>query len=192
MTKRILLLAAGLLLLGACSSPPAAEPPVASLSTAGSTSVSTTATAIHDGRPQLRLDSSEEEVDLAWQGYYRCLQDHGHKMLNGRTDTHAGPAGNETVTSPDMEDDSPVSVQAREECENKLPQQPPELDPATNPHYLDDYHEYMTCLTGGGLKVHPIEPFGTGWTYDDGVTQTLSEDAQQKLEHDCQVEAFSA
>src|SRR5436190_906809 len=99
MTKRILLLAAGLLLLGACSSPPAAEPPVASLSTAGSTSVSTTATAataIHDGRPQLRLDSSEEEVDLAWQGYYRCLQDHGHKMLNGRTDTHAGPAGNET------------------------------------------------------------------------------------------------
>jgi two-component sensor histidine kinase len=44
MTKRILLLAAGLLLLGACSSPPAAEPPVASLSTAGSTSVSTTAT----------------------------------------------------------------------------------------------------------------------------------------------------
>jgi hypothetical protein len=191
MTKRTLLLSAGLLLLGACSSPPADEPPVASLSTAGSTSAAAT-TPSEDGRPRLRLDSSQEEVDLAWQGYYRCLQDHGHKMLDGRTDPHAGPAGDETVTSPDMEDDSPASVAARKACENTLPRQPPELDPATNPHYLDDYHQYMTCLTGGGLKVHPIEPFGTGWTYDDGVTQTLTEDAQQKLEHDCQVEAFSA
>jgi hypothetical protein len=190
MTKHIVLLAA-VLLLGACSAQPADEPQVASVPTAaGSTSAA--ATTATDGRPQLRLDSSQEEVDLAWQNYYLCLQEHGHKMLNGRTDQHAGPAGDGTVTSPDMEDDSPQSVAAKKACENKLPLQPPELDPDTNPHYLDDYHEYMTCLTDGGLKVHPIEPFGTGWTYDDGVTQTLPEDVQQKLEHDCQVEAFSA
>jgi hypothetical protein len=189
MTKRIVLLAAALF-LGACSSQPAAEPQVASVTTPGSTAASTAPPA--DGRPRLRLDSSDGEVDAAWQNYYLCLREHGHKMLNGRTDEHAGPAGDTTVTSPDMEDDSPQSVAAKKACENKLPLQPPELDPATNPHYLDDYHEYMTCLTDGGLKVHPIEPFGTGWTYDDGVTQTLSPDAQQKLEHDCQVEAFSA
>jgi hypothetical protein len=192
MTKHLLLLTA-VLLLGACSSQPAAEPQVASVhtgSTDGSTSAS--ATAATDGRPRLRLDSSQEEVDQAWQNYYLCLQEHGHKMLNGRTDTHAGPAGDQTVTSPDMEDDSPESVAAEKACENKLPMQPPELEPESNPHYLDDYQEYMTCLTDGGLKVHPIEPFGTGWTYDDGVTQTLAPDVQQKLEHDCQVEAFSA
>ncbi|TDV57291.1 hypothetical protein [Actinophytocola oryzae] len=193
MTKRILLAVAAAALLGACSSPPSAEPPVASLSTAKGTATSaTTAPAGDAGRPQLRLDSSDEEVNLAWQGYYLCLEAHGHKMLDGRTDEHAGPAGNTKVTSPDMEDDSPQSVRARKECANKLPLQPPELEPETNPHYLDDYHEYMTCLTDGGLKVHPIEPFGTGWTYDDGVTQTLPEDQQRKLEHDCQVEAFSA
>jgi hypothetical protein len=189
MTKRILLLAV-FLLVSACSSPPADEPRVASVETGGSVVSSTTPPV--DGRPQLRLDSSAEEVNLAWQNYYLCLQEHGHKMLNGRTDEHAGPAGDQKVTSPDMEDDSPESVAAKKACENKLPLQPPELDQATNPHYLDDYHEYMTCLTDGGLKVHPIEPFGTGWTYDDGVTQTLTPDAQQKLEHDCQVEAFSA
>jgi hypothetical protein len=189
MTKRILLLAL-FVLVSACSSPQADEPEVASVQTGGGTSTATsTAT---DGRPQLRLDSSAEEVNLAWQNYYLCLQEHGHKMLNGRTDEHAGPAGDGTVTSPDMEDDSPQSVAAKKACENKLPLQPPELDPDTNPHYLDDYHKYMTCLTDGGLRVHPIEPFGTGWTYDDGVTQTLAPEVQQKVEHDCQVEAFSA
>jgi hypothetical protein len=189
MTKRILLLTL-FVLVSACSSPPAADRQVASVETGGSTSTSTAPPA--DGRPRLRLDSSAEEVNLAWQNYYLCLQAHGHKMLNGRTDEHAGPAGDTKVTSPDMEDDSPASVAAKKACENKLPLQPPELDAATNPHYLDDYHEYMTCLTNGGLKVHPIEPFGTGWTYDDGVTQTLAPEVQQKLEHDCQVEAFSA
>ena len=140
----------------------------------------------------MRLDSSDDEVKLVWQNYYLCLQAHGHKMLNGRTDEHAGPAGTGKVTSPDMEDNSPQSLKAQKECANKLPLQPPELDETKNPHYLDDYHDYMTCLTDGGLKVHPIEPFGTGWTYDDGVTQTITGQAQQKLEHDCQLKAFSA
>lgn len=188
--QRILVMTAVLAVLGACSAPPEEEPQVASIPTVGSTSASATTTV--PGRPQLRLDSSQEEVDLAWQGYNRCLGEHGHRMLDGRTDQHAGPAGGAEVKAPDMEDDSPQSVAARKACENTQPLQPPELDPATNPNYLDDYHEYMTCLTGGGLRVHPIEPFGTGWTYDDGVTQTLSPDTQQKLEHDCQVAAFSA
>jgi hypothetical protein len=192
MKKFLVLTAAATALLGACSAQQTEAPQVASLPQ-HSTSATTSVTAADEaGRPQLRLDSSQEEVDLAWQNYYRCLQDHGHKMLNGRTDEHAGPAGDGTVTSPDMEDDSPQSIAAQKACANKLPLQPPELDQTKNPHYLDDYHEYMTCLTDGGLKVHPIEPFGSGWTYDEGVTQTLSDDAQQKLEHDCQLEAFSA
>lgn len=194
MTKVILVVATALALLSACSTAQP-EPQVASLPTASGSAPPSSAGASQsadDGRPQLRLDSSEEEVNLAWQNYYLCLQAHGHRMLNGRTDEHSGPAGNGKVTSPDMEDDSPQSVKARGECKNKLPKQPPELDESTNPHYLDDYHDYMKCLTDGGLKVHPIEPFGTGWTYDEGVTQTITEKAQRKLEHDCQVKAFSA
>jgi hypothetical protein len=194
MRKLILLTAAATALLSACSTAPADQSSeVASLLDAsGSSSTSPVAPANEEGRPQLRLDSSDEEVNLAWQGYYLCLGEHGHKMLNGRTDEHAGPAGDGKVTSPDMQDDSPQSVQARADCQNKLPLQPPELDKDKNPDYLDDYHAYMTCLTDGGLKVHAIEPFGTGWTYDDGVTQTLSEDQGNQLEKDCQLEAFSA
>jgi hypothetical protein len=194
MKKHILLTVAAFALLTACSTPADDAQQVASLPERSGTSAgaTTTSAASEEGRPQLRLDSSDEEVDLAWQGYYLCLEANGHKMLNGRTDEHAGPAGDQSVTSPDMNDDSPASVAAEKACANKLPLQPPELDESKNPHYLDDYHEYMTCLTDGGLKVHPIEPFGTGWTYDDGVTQTLTEDAQQKLEHDCQLEAFRA
>lgn len=190
--KLLLAVAAAFVLLSACSTAQP-EPQVASVpSVSGASSAATSAVASDAGRPQLRLDSSQDEVDLAWDNYYLCLQAHGHKMLNGRTDEHAGPAGNTKVTSPDMEDDSPRSVKARDECKNKLPLQPPELDQDKNPHYLDDYHDYMKCLTDGGLKVHPIEPFGTGWTYDDNVTQTITEKDQQKLEHDCQVKAFSA
>lgn len=190
-TLRIGLAVVALALLTSCSAESAPEPKVASLPGAG-TSSAEAPPADEAGRPQLRLDSSDEEVRAAWQGYHVCLRDHGHKMLTGRVDEHAGPAGGPGVVSPDMNDDSPQSLAAQEACANKLPLQPPELDQDKNPNYLDDYHEYMTCLTDGGLKVHPIEPFGTGWTYDDGVTQTLTEQAQQKLEKDCELEAFSA
>ena len=88
------------------------------------------------------------------------------------------------------DDDSPQSVAARKACADKLPLQPPELDQARNPHYLDQYHAYMTCLTSRGLAVHAIDPFGTGWTYDDGVTQRLTSDQQQKVDHDCQLATF--
>jgi hypothetical protein len=33
-------------------------------------------------------------------------------------------------------------------------------------------------------------PFGTGWTYDDGVTRKLTEEQMFKIESDCQVQAF--
>ena len=49
----------------------------------------------------------------------------------------------------------------------------------------------MKCLTDKGLRVHAIDPFGTGWTFDDGVTQQLSSDQQNKVEHDCQAQSFA-
>jgi len=44
--------------------------------------------------------------------------------------------------------------------------------------------------TGKGLAVHATDPFGSGWTYDDGVTQKLDDSQQQKVDHDCQLASF--
>jgi hypothetical protein len=174
--------------LAACGSEPL-SPQVASLATSETTKTSAPSTSDDSQRPQLRMDSSDEDVDAVWKAYFLCLKNNGHKMLTGRHDEHAG-VYDPTGTSPDMNDDSPASVNARKACTNKLPLQPPELDQSKNPHYLDQYHVYMTCLTSHDLMVHATDPFGSGWTYDDGVTQKLSEDQQQKVEHDCSLASF--
>jgi hypothetical protein len=176
------------LTLAACGSQPQ-SPQVASLATSNQTATSTPSTSDNSERPQLRMDSSEEDVNAAWHNYDVCLKDHGHKMLTGRGDEHAGPAG-APGESPDMEDTSPPSVAAKKACVNRLPLQPPELDQSRNPHYLDQYHAYMTCLTSHGVMVHATDPFGSGWTYDDGVTQKLDSDQQQQVDHDCQLASF--
>jgi hypothetical protein len=176
------------LALTACGAQ-AQAPQVASLTTSNATNAGTPSTSDDSQRPQLRMDSSKDDINAAWHNYDVCLKDNGHRMLTGRGDEHAGPAG-APGTVPDMQDDSPQSVAARKACANKLPLQPPELDQSKNPHYLDQYHAYMTCLTGRGLAVHATDPFGSGWTYDDGVTQKLDSDQQQQVDHDCQLASF--
>jgi hypothetical protein len=176
------------LTLAACGTQ-AQAPQVASLATSGTTSADAPSTSDNSQRPQLRMDSSRADINAAWRNYDVCLKDNGHRMLTGRGDAHSGTAG-PPGTVPDMQDDSPPSVAARKACANKLPLQPPELDQSRNPHYLDQYHAYLTCLTGHELMVHAIDPFGSGWTYDDGVTQKLTSDQQQKVDHDCQLASF--
>jgi hypothetical protein len=179
--------------LAACGSEPQ-SPQVASLTTANAPNTSAPSTSDDSQRPQLRMDSSDADVKAAWHGYNVCLKDNGHVMLHGDgTDQHSGPAdsnGRTDGNTPDMNDDSTASVNARKACKNKLPLQPPELDQSRNPHFLDQYHVYMTCLTGHGLMVHATDPLGSGWTYDDGVTQKLTSDQQQKVEHDCSLSSF--
>jgi hypothetical protein len=167
----------------------APPPQVASLATSDATTTTAPSTSDDSKRPQLRLDSSDADVNAAWAGYNACLKANGHKMLTGRGDEHAGPAGAPGET-PDMNDDSPQSVAARKACTDKLPLQPPELDQSRNPHYLDQYHAYLTCLTTHQLAVHATDPFGSGWTYDDGVTQKLTSSQQIKVDHDCQLSSF--
>jgi hypothetical protein len=159
-----------------------AQQPVADLTAANgsATSRAPTGSAADQGRPQLRLDSSDEEVAALWAAYNSCLKSNGHKMLPAR-----GP------DSVDMEDTSPQSVAARKACANKLPLQPPELDEATNPHYQDEYRAYLSCLRAKGMKIHATEPLGSGWTYDDNATQILSDDQQTKADKDCTLKAFS-
>jgi hypothetical protein len=161
--------------LSACSTT-ATTPRVASLATGGTTTASGT-TGNTAGRPQWRLDSTEAEVKALWMAYWACLGDHGHKMYPERG-------------SADMDSHTPQYEAAVAACANKMPLMPDELDSRKNPHYLDDYHAYMKCLTGHGMAVHAIDPFGTGWTFDDGVTQQLNDEQRQQVDHDCTLQTF--
>ncbi len=129
-----------------------------------------------DGRPQLRLDSSEQERDHYWHIYATCLKDHGHKMLPVR-----GP------DSIDDTDQSATAKAAQKACAGKLALQPPELDRARNPHYDDDYRAFVKCLNRQGLKVIAL-PDNSGWTYD-GET-TMSQARENQVDKSCTMEAF--
>ncbi|QUQ67607.1 hypothetical protein [Kutzneria sp. CA-103260] len=174
--RKVLGLAAAAALLSACST--ATPPPsqVASLD-GGSTAATTTSAAPTTDRPYIRLDATQDEINQLLKGWYACLKDQGHKMIVVRG-------------SPDFQSNTPADKAAVAACENKHPYGPDEMDPKKNPHFYDDYHVYMKCLPEHGLMVHAIDPFGTGWTFDDGVTQKLSNDQMTKVEQDCQIQAF--
>ncbi|MCL6673751.1 hypothetical protein [Streptomyces panaciradicis] len=142
----------------------------------GEATVSAAPSTDDDGRPQLRLDSSDAERDRYWHIYATCLKDHGHKMLTAR-----GP------DSIDDTDHSATAKAATKACANKLPLQPPEMDRATNPHYDDDFRAYVKCLNGKGLKVTAL-PDNSGWTYDGNSTMSAAE--QSKVDKSCTLEAF--
>ncbi|MYX37127.1 MULTISPECIES: hypothetical protein [unclassified Streptomyces] len=128
------------------------------------------------GRPQLRLDSSDAERDRYWNAYATCLKDHGHKMILAR-----GPY------SIDQNDNSPTAKAAQKTCAGKLPLQPPELRRDSNPHYDDDYRAYIKCLNSRGLKVVAL-PDNSGWTFDG--QSTMSDTEQTKVDKNCTMEAF--
>lgn len=162
--------------IAACDSGGSDDSRVASLSGSEPESTSSNPTADDSGRPQLRLDSSEQEKDRLRKAYYACLAEHGHRMYPGR----GSPVqGNETA-----EDKA-----AKKACLPKKPLRPPQLVREKNPHYLDDYHKYIKCLHDNGMNVQPIKPFGTGWKYGPGGSSLT---AEQRLEIDkrCKIAAF--
>ncbi|MFI9388308.1 hypothetical protein [Kutzneria sp. NPDC052558] len=164
--------------LSACSTTTATLPQVASLETSGTAAPSSTTSAAPAAeQPYIRLDATQDEIAQMFKGWYACLKDNGHKMIVGRG-------------SPDFQSNTPADQAAVQACKNKHPYGPDEMDPKKNPHYYDDYHAYMKCLPEHGLMVHAIDPFGTGWTYDDGVSQKLSEAQMDKVQLDCQVQSF--
>ncbi|MFJ9007913.1 hypothetical protein [Streptomyces canus] len=127
-------------------------------------------------RPQLRLDSTDEERDRYWHVYASCLKDHGHRM--------------NTVRGPDSVDDtdnSPTAKAAEKACAGRLPLQPPELDRDHNPDYDDDFRAYVKCLNREGLKVSAL-PDNSGWTYNG--SSALSPSQQTKVDKSCTMEAF--
>ncbi|WP_329183402.1 hypothetical protein [Actinacidiphila glaucinigra] len=161
---------------------PSGEHDIASLTTGTPTAGKDTALADataprgEDDRPQLRLDDSDVDRDRYWRAYATCLKEHGHKMASAR-----GPY------VIDGSDNSPTARAAMKTCANKLPRQPPELDPERNPHYAENWRANIKCLNAKGLKVVSL-PDNSGWNY--AGHNTMGYDEQVKVEKECTMEAF--
>ncbi|MFD9285853.1 hypothetical protein ACFWD7_53385 [Streptomyces mirabilis] len=147
--------------------------------------------AVEAKRPQLRLDTSEEERSRLTDAYNACLQAHGVPMNTER----AAVAGAKQAVPKVSEKDYPKYQAAYDACLTKLPRQPPETSPETNTHYADDYRAYVKCLQGRGMKIHlvpdtSVYPDGLAWTYDDDTSGSLPEAEQTEADRACTLEAF--
>ena len=181
--------------LAACQSSPT-PPPVASLEpTESSTSTSDPATTgpadtttSGSERPQLRLDDSPERVDQLHAAYDQCLVDHGAQARVG------GAPGAASADQPEggVQVVEPVPQAARDACVDVLPLLPPELDPALNPDYRDQFVAYVGCMQERGLRVHVVEDAsGDGslaWTFDDDAPPVSAD--MPEIDDACLVDAF--
>jgi len=181
MPKLKIVWVAAVLALTACGGPAETGGQVATLASTAPTKAVSPAAATA-ARPQLRLDTSEEEANRFWAAYNACLVKHGVKTNPGRAGAVAAVGGAPGLVL----DDSGEPKAAYTACAGKLPQQPPELDEDKNPNYAQQWNDNVKCLRAHGLMVHVTNP--GEWTYDssDGTTP----DNQAEIEHACLLEAF--
>jgi len=141
-------------------------------------------------RPQLRMDSSEEERNRYDDTYNACLQAHGVPMNTKR----AALAGAKQAAPLYGQEKEAKYKPAFDACLAKKPLPPPELDSAVNPHYTDQYRNYVKCLNGKGMRVHMQQDehgIASGWTYDESNGNSLSDAEQTKIDKVCVKESFS-
>lgn len=124
------------------------------------------------GRPQRRLDTSEEEEKRMWAAYNACL------TAKGVDTQQSGSEAGEIARN---------KRYAREfkECEIKLPLLPPEMDPKSNPKYNDGMRDWVKCMTARGVKTKLVSG---GWEYLEAPA--MSQAQQLKIEQECKMEAF--
>jgi hypothetical protein len=154
---------------------------VATLSSSGPAKPTASADA---GRPQFRLDMTEDEKNQIWTTYKICLKEHGVKP---RRPDQPGPDGD----GPGKDlllDDSGEPKSAYLACANKLPLRPPELDPAKNPDFPQQWNDLVKCLRGRGMQVHVTVP--GEWTWDDDRAPVPDGPVEVKIEHECEMEVF--
>lgn len=177
-------LAASLLLTG-CSNqgdPAADKTSVASLppssgsdqSAASGTQKSTAANSSDDSPGvQLRLDDTPEKRLQIRKILVGCLAKNG-----------MGENANGQVSES-------VRRKAEEACKDKTPINPPELDPAKNPHYNEDVVAVVKCLTSHGVPaviVSATDNEPMTWTQTSGDVP----DDYEQINQACQVKAFGS
>jgi hypothetical protein len=128
------------------------------------------------GRPQLRLDTSEEEKTRLFNVWSACIHQHGVPMQGVVKDGRDVPVQSDRAY--------PAAAKA---CISKLPLDPPELDRTKNPHYMDDFRAEIACLHKAGVKVEPMAD-AEGYTWPSGGVNVPNLPELQKR---CRIEAFS-
>ncbi|MEU9188924.1 hypothetical protein AB0D14_31165 [Streptomyces sp. NPDC048484] len=128
------------------------------------------------GRPQLRLDTSDEEETRLFNVWSACVHDHGVPNQEIVKDGKNVPDNSHRAYSA-----------AAKACISKQPLDPPELDRAKNPHYMDDFRAEIACLHRAGVKVEPMAD-GEGYSWPSGEVNVPNLPELQKR---CRIEAFS-
>lgn len=173
-------LCALLLMLAACSSPPAAQPGVASISTPGSSSATATSAA-QEQRPRQRLDMTPEDIDALYAAYDRCLGQFG---LDKSSQVAAHKSG---ALPPKEELDKALKA-----CESKDPLPLWEKD-VTNPEAVDFANRVVQCLRGKGVRYVEVhnEPGAEMVSYALGGPNNDSASITLGLEHakECEIAA---
>lgn len=135
--------------------------------------------AADDGRPVIRVDTSDAEVDRLFAVYVKCLHSHGMKSDPTKLASAFGIDGNAK--------DSPEAFKA---CQSKEPVSPAALDPARNPHYADDKRDWINCINKNSPIIKVVAN-KDGWTYAKSSNGTEADhDAFNVIEHNCMLKAF--
>jgi hypothetical protein len=84
------------------------------------------------------------------------------------------------------------ALAAKRVCEDKVPLQPPEMDPKNNPHYADAVRAQVKYMKGYGFKVRVVpatgsDPNAVSWTYDSVPGNGVD---IEKIQDECRVKAF--
>ena len=156
--------------------------------TAGSSGAgSTTAAAgssqasIDARRPQLRVDTTEAEHARLSNIWVDCLHDRGVPI-------YQKGAGKITWRFPQSKpEDNPKAWAA---CADKQPRIPASEDSSRNPHYAEDWHNYVKCLNRNSKVIKVVEGGPGDWTYanDDGSQADL--EAFDVVDHNCELQVF--
>jgi hypothetical protein len=168
------------LLLTACGGESSASGPhVASVAVPSAAKPASSEPAKADGNAdqrdlaQIRLDSTQTEINQINQRWFDCL------MKNGMPFGKQG--GGMRIPAFDNEHPHP---EAKKACTALQPVQPPELSPKTNPQYKDQFREFVKCMKERGVKITLYAEDGSDWGVQDSKNFT------PKNELECNVRAY--
>ncbi|MGO4630315.1 hypothetical protein AB4225_05130 [Streptomyces sp. 2RAF24] len=157
-------------------------------SKAPETTRSAPAKAADEGRPQWRLDSTDEEINRLWDRYYGCLKTNGVRFVPARDAKAPGPDSGDPTHEVVAEPDKREPKAAYDACDGTMPMMPDELDEKKNPKYREQFAAQVTCMQKKGAEV-TLNPDFSGWTYATS-TPKLSEKEIDDLDRACMLEAF--
>ncbi|MFC5677878.1 hypothetical protein [Aeromicrobium endophyticum] len=147
------------------------------------------------GRPQFRLDDTDQRRTAIQSAYSQCLIDHGAPEIKPGDGGRGGDSGSVAAAAGEGADGKPVGpfvgdpvpASASAACLSKLPVMPVELESGSNPRFHDQSLAYVACLADGGLHVTLLNDDNLDWTYQEG--RSVPDDTSQ-LEKSCLLSSF--